>query len=58
MIDEAPKTVYWLDNALYLNMTNQCSNSCYFCLKRTNAASAASTLSSQKNQPLQKSHLS
>jgi GTP 3',8-cyclase len=30
----APKTVYWLDNSLYLNITNQCSNNCYFCLKR------------------------
>lgn len=29
-----PKTVYWLDNTLYLNITNQCSNCCYFCLKR------------------------
>jgi TatD family-associated radical SAM protein len=29
-----PKTVYWLDKTLYLNITNQCSNSCYFCLKR------------------------
>ena len=28
------KIVYWLDNTLYLNITNQCSNSCYFCLKR------------------------
>jgi len=28
------KTVYWLDKTLYLNITNQCSNSCYFCLKR------------------------
>ena len=32
--DEKPKTVYWLDNTLYLNITNQCSNSCFFCLKR------------------------
>jgi cyclic pyranopterin phosphate synthase len=31
---KAPSTVYWLDNTLYLNITNQCSNSCYFCLKR------------------------
>jgi cyclic pyranopterin phosphate synthase len=31
---QAPTTVYWLDNTLYLNITNQCSNSCYFCLKR------------------------
>ena len=34
MADETPKTVYWLDNTLYLNITNKCSNSCYFCLKR------------------------
>jgi len=32
--NETPKTVYWIDNTLYLNVTNQCSNSCYFCLKR------------------------
>ena len=32
--DKTPRTVYWLDNTLYLNITNQCSNSCYFCLKR------------------------
>jgi len=29
-----PKTVYWLDNTLYLNITNKCANNCYFCLKR------------------------
>jgi GTP 3',8-cyclase len=34
LVDETPRTVYWLDNTLYLNITNQCSNSCYFCLKR------------------------
>jgi len=33
-MDETPKTVYWLENTLYLNITNQCSNNCYFCLKR------------------------
>ena len=32
--DETPHTVYWLDNTLYLNITNRCSNSCFFCLKR------------------------
>jgi TatD DNase family protein len=31
--DEKPKTVYWLDNKLYLNITNKCSNCCFFCLK-------------------------
>ncbi len=34
MSNEKPRFVYWLDNTLYLNITNQCSNSCYFCLKR------------------------
>jgi GTP 3',8-cyclase len=28
-----PATVYWLDNTLYLNITNQCSNNCWFCLR-------------------------
>jgi len=32
--DEKPRTVYWLDNKLYLNITNQCSNRCFFCFKR------------------------
>lgn len=31
--DKKPKTVYWMDNKLYLNITNRCSNSCFFCLK-------------------------
>jgi cyclic pyranopterin phosphate synthase len=26
--------VYWLDNSLYLNVTNRCSNDCYFCFRR------------------------
>jgi cyclic pyranopterin phosphate synthase len=33
-MDESPKIVYWIDNTLYLNITNHCSNNCYFCLKR------------------------
>jgi TatD family-associated radical SAM protein len=32
-MDEKPKTVYWLDNKLYLNITNRCSNHCFFCLR-------------------------
>ncbi|MGA3060262.1 MAG: TatD family nuclease-associated radical SAM protein [Candidatus Bathyarchaeia archaeon] len=32
--DEKPRTVYWIDNKLYLNITNQCSNCCFFCLRR------------------------
>ncbi len=31
--DGKPKTVYWLDNKLYLNITNLCSNRCFFCLR-------------------------
>ncbi len=31
--NETPKTVYWLDNKLYLNITNRCSNCCFFCFK-------------------------
>jgi len=30
---EKPASVYWLDSKLYLNITNRCSNSCYFCLR-------------------------
>jgi GTP 3',8-cyclase len=28
-----PTTVYWLGNSLYLNITNQCSNNCWFCFR-------------------------
>ena len=31
--DKKPKIVYWLDNKLYLNITNRCSNCCFFCLR-------------------------
>ena len=29
-----PTTVYWLDKTLYLNITNKCSNNCYFCFRK------------------------
>jgi len=29
-----PSIVYWLRNKLYLNITNRCSNDCYFCFRR------------------------
>jgi cyclic pyranopterin phosphate synthase len=29
-----PSIVYWLGNSLYLNITNKCSNSCYFCFRK------------------------
>jgi len=30
---EKPRISYWLDNSLYLNITNKCSNNCWFCLR-------------------------
>jgi GTP 3',8-cyclase len=32
-----PSTVYWLDNKLYLNITNKCSNHCLFCIRNFQA---------------------
>ncbi len=29
-----PSVVYWLGNSLYLNVTNRCPNSCYFCFRK------------------------
>ena len=29
-----PSVVYWLNNSLYLNITNRCPNNCYFCFRR------------------------
>jgi GTP 3',8-cyclase len=29
-----PSIVYWMDNTLYLNITNKCPNNCYFCFKK------------------------
>lgn len=30
----ASSVVYWLGNSLYLNITNRCSNNCYFCFRK------------------------
>jgi cyclic pyranopterin phosphate synthase len=30
---EKPRLAYWLDNSLYLNITNKCSNNCWFCFR-------------------------
>ena len=29
-----PSIVYWLGDHLYLNITNRCSNNCYFCFRK------------------------
>jgi cyclic pyranopterin phosphate synthase len=31
--EEKPRIAYWLDNSLYLNITNRCSNNCWFCFR-------------------------
>jgi TatD family-associated radical SAM protein len=31
--DEKARTVYWLGDKLYLNITNKCSNKCIFCFR-------------------------
>ncbi|MCW4046398.1 MAG: TatD family nuclease-associated radical SAM protein [Candidatus Bathyarchaeota archaeon] len=33
MTKEKPRAVYWLGNSLYLNITNRCSNNCWFCFR-------------------------
>ena len=32
-VKKHPSIVYWLGNNLYLNITNRCSNNCYFCIR-------------------------
>ena len=29
-----PSIIYWLCNNIYVNITNKCSNSCYFCFRK------------------------
>lgn len=31
--EKKPRIAYWLDNSLYLNITNECSNDCWFCFR-------------------------
>jgi len=37
MLKRDSSFVYWLGNSLYLNITNRCSNNCYFCFRRFKA---------------------
>jgi len=34
LVRKTPSIVYWLGDNLYLNITNRCSNNCYFCFRR------------------------
>jgi TatD family-associated radical SAM protein len=31
--EREPRTVYWIENKLYLNITNKCPNNCFFCIR-------------------------
>ena len=42
--NEKPRTVYWLNDKLYLNITNQCSNRCIFCFRNFKRGVADFTL--------------
>lgn len=33
-IAETTSLVYWLEDKLYLNLTNRCTNNCYFCIRK------------------------
>jgi GTP 3',8-cyclase len=33
MTAKPPSIAYWLQNQLYLNITNKCTNNCFFCLR-------------------------
>jgi len=34
LVKKTPSIIYWLGDNLYLNITNRCSNNCYFCFRR------------------------
>ena len=66
MKNSSPSFVYWLNDTLYLNITNSCSNNCWFCfrnfkqgisnfnLKLTSEPNAAAITASLKNVMLTK----
>jgi len=34
LLAKSPSLVYWFGDNLYLNITNRCSNNCYFCITK------------------------
>jgi TatD family-associated radical SAM protein len=44
VLEAKPRTVYWLDQNLYLNITNKCSNNCIFCFRNFKSGVANFTL--------------
>jgi len=48
IIRKSPSIVYWLKNNLYLNITNKCSNNCYFCVRNFRTGVGGFNLKLQK----------
>ena len=46
--EEKPRTVYWLGSSLYLNITNKCSNNCWFCIRNFKKSVGGSNLKLEK----------
>jgi len=51
--DKKPRTVYWLDDKLYLNITNKCSNKCIFCFRNLKHGVGGFTLKLSKEPSLE-----
>jgi len=51
--EEKPRTVYWLEDKLYLNITNRCSNRCVFCLRNFKSGVGDFTLRLDKEPSLE-----
>ena len=49
--DRNTSIIYWLGNSLYLNVTNRCPNSCYFCFRRFKNGIQDFTLKLEKEPP-------
>ena len=45
--------VYWLDNTLYLNITNKCSSDCYFCIRKFRKGLGGFALKLQKEPSIE-----
>lgn len=50
--DQPPSTVYWLGNSIYLNITNQCPNNCWFCFRNYKKGVADFNLKLQIEPPI------
>ncbi len=51
-IEQLPSTVYWLGNSVYLNITNQCPNKCWFCFRNFKKGVSDFNLKLQNEPPI------